>query len=225
MNNDNNNTFLNRLNLTPSYTKQLSVMLGEDSVNRFNIGNEAVNSFNVGNEAVRNFDTKGAKYSILRQASIIDQEIFNNTANAKEDIYTLGEKLKTISASLNALLSTINLMAGGLDMSAENLSEIKLRVEDINKSLNKLTTDVAVIDERIKNRFDSLDKSIADIKNSIAEIKAPVTTLSSDSIEFKKDIESIKAKQADSVTNKKWLLTTILSGASVLGVILKFIIK
>ena len=43
-------------------------------------------------------------------------------------------------------------------------------------------------------------------------------------VEVKKDIELIKAKQTDSVTNKKWLITTVIAALSLVGVVVKIFI-
>lgn len=123
------------------------------------------------------------------------KEIDTGMKNVKIDLGRIYQEQENLRSDFSYIVN--NQIAA--DKEAENMSElveIKTRASNIEATVNKLVTDVAVINTTIALRFDTTDKVLNEIKDTLKEMKT------------------------DSVTSKRYRVTTIITSLALIIAIL-----
>jgi chromosome segregation ATPase len=106
----------------------------------------------------------------------------------------------------------------------EAIIELKQKASSIDNVVRELEKDVAVIKNTLDINFTNITNTLSEIKDSINSLKTPVNKLSDQMIEANKDIQELKTKQNEAVTNKKWIATTVIATLGLIGTVVKLII-
>lgn len=132
-------------------------------------------------------------YDLLARVTNNKKEVDSKFNSVNIDLRKIYQEQETIRTELNAK----HLIAAGKE--AEDMSdivELKTRVGNIETTVNKLVTDVAVINTTLDLRFNTTDTTLKDIKDALKEMKT------------------------DGVTSRRYKITTTITIAAVIVALL-----
>jgi chromosome segregation ATPase len=169
-----------------------------------------------------------------------------------EELKTIKSSLAQISAQIKEFSPSIFQFGaareGDHQMSQEmlgKLSAIEVQLARAEGKIDNLTDKFNTVDKKVDDKIavlnDKIDMRFGTIQENLSEIKAAIKglatkdftnnaiTISGNSIDkniasMKHDVDVIKKKTDDAVTNKKWLTTTIIASIAALAAIAKIII-
>lgn len=145
-----------------------------------------------------------------------------------DDHELLREALQQISAEMYTsagkeddfmsieLLSKLNDIDKRLTVSENELKHITSAVTEVKGGIKELNSKL----DKVLEKFEKIPTSDF-IKNEISTSTTPIKT---DIASMKTEITHVKGELTNLVTNKKWLLTTIIAAIGAIGAVVKIII-
>ncbi|MUT66003.1 hypothetical protein [Paenibacillus sp. NEAU-GSW1] len=120
------------------------------------------------------------------------------------------------------------------DHMSETLAIIKDKVDTIEGNVNALNVNLGKIETEMKFRFNAIEETLKTISSKLdnipskdyiqKEIQTPAATINTQLVEVKKDIEFLKTKSSDSVTNRKFWIGIAVSSVAAIVAIYKIVV-
>lgn len=86
-----------------------------------------------------------------------------------DDLHNIKQSLQQLLVAQSEIKGYTYSAAGGSDSMSDELKEIKVKVNDIDRAVQTLNTTVAVLENTVKLRFDSVDSTLKEIKESLKD--------------------------------------------------------
>jgi len=181
------------------------------------------------------------KYDLFRSIDFVAKSMRFQLVNYQNQV---DEKIKNVTLDLNQVQqenAVIKDVLGQLfierlaapskegDFMSE-IVEIKTKVNDIDATVRKMESDIAIVKTTMELKFDSITKILEEIKTTFSSFDQKVEN-KLNKIDSKlekipiieKDIAVIKEKTDHAITNRKWMITTAIAFIGAAGTIAKLI--
>lgn len=116
----------------------------------------------------------------------------------------------------------------------ETIAELKTKVSGIETTVNGINVNVGKLETEMRLRFDAVNDTMKQILAKLdekpgkdyiqKEIQAPVATINTQLVGVNKEIEVLKTKSTDSVTNRKFWIGIAVSSVAALVAIYKIVV-
>lgn len=136
----------------------------------------------------------------------------------KMDVDRVKENHEAFTAIIEQIESGKLIAAHRESEDMADIIEIKSKVNDIDASVRKLETDVAVIKNTLDQKFASTESTLKEIRDELKEMRAESKT------EFKQTRDDFKAElkelRSEGITSKRYNITTAITFAALLVAII-----